>query len=154
MLAVGGSLLRSCRAGGAAVAHQRVEEGILDALADAFFAAPGMPTPSALGAGRYARVFVAQLPAEAQWQLGGLLRLIEWGGLLFTGRRFTLLDLDRRREVLSRLATSSVQPMRLAVVALKQVCAMGTFRHPATWTVLGYDGPSLQRMPPPWARGP
>jgi Gluconate 2-dehydrogenase subunit 3 len=137
--------------GGPTVWVQSDESAVLDALADRLFAeadgtdAP-MPKPSSFGAGARAWAYVAVLPATARWQVRGLLRLVEWAGVVSGGARFTRLAAAEQDRLLDRLAAGG-QGGRLALGALKQLCAMGTFTHSQTWTAIGYDGPRLPQPP-------
>lgn len=106
------------------------------------------PDPLELDAGTHAWAFVQHMPLVARLQLSGLLRALEHGARLRTGRPFSRLPLDQRHSLLVAMAESRLLTPRLALGALKQVCAMGTLRHPRTWAALGYDGPTLLRIPP------
>ncbi|MDP6933726.1 MAG: hypothetical protein QGG40_12460 [Myxococcota bacterium] len=124
------------------------EVQLLDLLADSFFAAPrpntlSFPRPSDLDAGRHAWAFAQHLPRVDQWQVKGLLRLVEWSSIAWAGSRFSRLDPDLRLGVLGAWASSSRTSLRLVVGALKQLCAMGVFRHPQVWAAIGYDGPTV-----------
>lgn len=136
--------------GGPAAWVQSDEAAVLDALADRLFAeadgadAP-MPKPSSFGAGARAWAYAAALPPAARWQVRGLLRLVEWGAVASGGARFTRLPPAAQDRVLDRLAAGG-RGGRLALGALKQLCAMGAFTHSQTWAAIGYGGP---RLPPP-----
>jgi hypothetical protein len=138
--------------GGPALARAD-EAALLDALSDRLFAEDAgtpdpMPAPSRLGAGARAWAFAANLPPAARYQLRGLLRGLEWGAVLVGGARFSRLDAAGQDRVLAHLAGSAGAPGRLALHALRQLCAMGTFTHPGTWAAIGYGGPQLPAAAP------
>lgn len=108
----------------------------------------GLPDAFEVDAGVHAWAFVQHMPAPVRWQLSGLLRALEHGARLRTGRPFSALSVEERHGLLVGLANSRARTPRLALSALKQVCAMGLLRHPRAWAALGYDGPTLLRIPP------
>ena len=137
--------------GGPAAWAQSDEAAVLDALADRLFAEADdttspMPRPSSFGAGARAWAYTSHLPGAARWQVRGLLRLVEWGGVASGGARFTRLAPAQQDLLLDRLAAGG-RGGRLALGALKQLCAMGTFTHSQTWAAIGYDGPRLPPAP-------
>jgi hypothetical protein len=113
------------------------EELVLNALSDAFFAAPGLPLPSELRAGHHALRHMAHLHPAVRLQLKGLLSVME------RGAGFSGLSLEGRRRLLGELADSERATPRMAVNGLRQLCAIATFRHPSLWPAIGYDGPTI-----------
>ncbi len=107
-----------------------------------------LPDPRSVDAGTHAWAFVQTLPRLSRWQIRGLLRALEQGSRLRTARPFSRLDDSERAAIMVALASSSLSLPRMAFAGLKQVCAMGYLRHPAVWAAIGYDGPSLLRIPP------
>ena len=128
------------------------EVQILDALADRLFFAPGMPKPSTLGAGARAWAFAMELPAFDRAQLRGLLRAIDWGPCLRWGARFPNLGEAEQDAILTALCEAEALTPRLALQALRQLLAMGTFTHPTVWAAIGYDGPTIGLQA--WEEGP
>ena len=125
------------------------EEALIDALSDGFFAvgedavegpaaAAGFPLPSSLRAGAQAWAFVGRLPTAARWQARGAIRALDRAGLAAGGGRLSHLPVGRRQE-------SPVGPLRLLTLAVRQLCALGTFTQPAMWAAIGYDGPTVRR---------
>jgi hypothetical protein len=121
----------------------------LDAVADRVFEAPGFPRPSSLDAGAHAWAHAVHLPFTVRTQLRGLLRALQFGAVLTHGSRFTHLDPDQQTAVLQRLGDAEHWLPREALMGLKQLCAVGTFRHPRTWAAIGYDGPTIHRTDAP-----
>lgn len=116
--------------------------------ADAAAGSPRLPDPAAVDTGRHAWAFVLTMPRATRWQLHGLLRSLEHGSRIRTGTAFSRLPVAQRQALLATMATSRFRLPRLAVQGLKQVCAMGYFRHGQVWAAIGYDGPTLLRQPP------
>ncbi|RME21312.1 MAG: hypothetical protein D6798_18445, partial [Deltaproteobacteria bacterium] len=108
-----------------------------------------LPDPRSVDAGVHTLAFIDTLPRLARWQIRGLLRALDHGSRLRTGRSFRRLDDARRAAIMAAMASSGPALPRLAFAGLKQVCAMGYLRHPAVWAAIGYDGPTLLRLPPP-----
>ena len=92
-----------------------------------------------------ALVYFQRLPARQQWQVRGLLRAIEWGPVLSTGRRFTRLNGEAQLQWLNQRAASRSALQRQMVTALKQFAAMGYYQNERAWDQMGYPGPLLER---------
>ncbi len=114
------------------------DRAILEAIAVTLY--PGNPGPPGDRAGvgdfveRYMRD--AMDPGAAR-SLRALLRAVEWGGAIATGRRFTRLDPARRQAFLAALEAHPWDAMRFAVMALKMVVSLGYFEHPEVLRVAG-----------------
>lgn len=112
-----------------------------------------VPTPDANAlADMVARVdrFVATQPAEIRWQILGALELVEQMTLPFGGRlsRFTSLDIEGRRAVLSSLAARGGLVAE-AGRAVRDLSVLGHYQREASWPALGYAGPWVGRSPRP-----
>ncbi len=94
----------------------------------------------ALGVDRYALA----LPPAVRAELGQLFLLIEHGAtpLLFGLERFTRMEPDERERFLSRLAGRGGL-LAQAYRGLRDLCMLGYYQQPATWSGIGYDGPSV-----------
>jgi hypothetical protein len=77
------------------------------------------------------------------------LRLIEWGPVLFELRpaRFTGLSPDEQDASLRGWMTSKLQLRRTAFLGLRNLCFLGWYSQPESWSLIDYQGPLLQRAP-------
>ncbi|SFF65446.1 hypothetical protein SAMN04488120_1184 [Fontimonas thermophila] len=60
--------------------------------------------------------------------------------------RFSVLDRDARRTLLTQLCASRIELLRAIATNLKILAQFFYFAHPAVWNAIGYDGP-FGRMP-------
>jgi hypothetical protein len=76
-----------------------------------------------------------------------LLRLVEWGPLLFEHRfaRFTQLDASAQDAALAGWMRSSLTLRRMGFYALRNLALLGYWSQDETWPLLGYAGPLLRR---------
>ena len=83
--------------------------------------------------------------------LPALLRLVEWGPLLFEGRpvRFTALDPAARDGALEGWMRSRFAWRRTGFYALRNLALLGYWSQDETWPLIGYQGPLIhsQRSP-------
>jgi hypothetical protein len=79
--------------------------------------------------------------------LPALVRLVEWGPLLFDARlaRFSSLDHDARDAHLRGWMTSRIGLRRLGFLALRNLSLLGYWSQDATWPLIGYQGPLIGR---------
>jgi hypothetical protein len=118
------------------------EDAVIHAATAAFFpATDGSVDPATLDVPGAVRRYLELVPSDQRWQARGLLRVVQFGAV--PGSRFSNLPFDERVAALEAMAASSLPSRRLLVGALKQLCAMGYWQHPATWPFLGYEGPSV-----------
>ena len=118
----------------------------LDAAVEACFPpVPGLPTAAEVGASKAIQRTLEAVPASVALQARGLFRAIEGLPLLSHGKPFSSLSQPQRTAILQDLAESSLYPRRLLAHGLKQMCAMGYWQNPRTWSHLGYDGPLVGR---------
>jgi hypothetical protein len=106
----------------------------------------GLPeAPSVRETGAVASVdrLCATLAPEVSDPLPLLLRLFEWGPLLFdlTPSRFTRLDAARKDASLRGWMESRIGLRRLAFTGLRNLCFVGYYSQPETWPLIGYLGP-------------
>jgi hypothetical protein len=87
------------------------------------------------------------LDADATAPLPALLRLVEWGPLLFDGRpaRFTTLDDGAKDAHLAGWMESRFGVRRLGFQALRNLALLGYWSQDETWPLIGYHGPLLGR---------
>ena len=89
----------------------------------------------------------AALDPAATAPLPALLRLVEWGPLLFEHRfaRFTTLDAAGQDAALAGWMRSELALRRMAFYALRNLSLLGYWSQDATWPLIGYAGPLLRR---------
>lgn len=89
------------------------------------------------------------LDADATAPLPALLRLVEWGPLLFEARpaRFTTLDDAAKDAHLTGWMESRLGVRRLGFQALRNLALLGYWSQDETWPLIGYAGPLLGRDP-------
>ena len=89
----------------------------------------------------------ASLDPAATAPLPALLRLVEWGPLLFDVRlaRFTSLEPDAQDDHLRGWMTSRFGVRRMGFMALRNLAFLGYWSQPETWALVGYQGPLLRR---------
>jgi len=87
------------------------------------------------------------LDADATAPLPALLRLVEWGPLLFEGRpaRFTALDDAAKDAHLAGWMRSRFGVRRLGFLALRNLALLGYWSQDETWPLIGYQGPLIGR---------
>lgn len=88
-----------------------------------------------------------QADPEIRDQLGWLLRLFDWGPVVFEGRfaRFRSLGDDARDAYIRGWATSRFTLRRVGFQALKNLSMLGYYAQDATWKGIGYHGPWAPR---------
>ena len=81
--------------------------------------------------------------------LPALLRVVEWGPLLFDGRlaRFTSLGAADQDTALASWMQSRFAWRRAAFLALRNLALLGYWSQDATWPLIGYQGPLIGRSP-------
>ena len=89
----------------------------------------------------------ASLDPGATAPLPSLLRLVEWGPLLFEHRfaRFTRLDAAAQDTALDGWMRSNLALRRMGFYALRNLSLLGYWSQDETWPLIGYAGPLLQR---------
>lgn len=89
----------------------------------------------------------ARLDPASTAPLPALLRLVEWGPLLFERRlaRFSGLDAAGRDAALQGWMTSGLALRRIGFFALRNLALLGYWSQDETWPLIGYAGPLLHR---------
>ena len=89
----------------------------------------------------------ASLDPSATAPLPALLRLVEWGPLVFERRfaRFTQQDAAAQDASLAGWMRSSLAMRRMGFYALRNLSLLGYWSQDETWPLVGYAGPLLQR---------
>jgi hypothetical protein len=82
--------------------------------------------------------------------LPALVRLVEWGPLLFDGRlaRFSSLDAAAQDAHLAGWMRSRLGLRRLGFLALRNLALLGYWSQDESWPLIGYQGPLLGRAGP------
>ncbi|MBI2892594.1 MAG: GMC family oxidoreductase N-terminal domain-containing protein, partial [Deltaproteobacteria bacterium] len=134
------------RAGAALSARERA---ILRALGRRLLvgSARGFPDPSEIGTVGFIDRFLAGAERAVQDDVHTCIQAVEhMTPLSGIGiRPFTKLDEDDQERYLDWLETSSADTPRTIFAALKSLAAMGYYRHPRTWALIGYSGPVAPR---------
>jgi len=76
-------------------------------------------------------------------KLGVLLKVFEWGALLFFGRRFTRLAAAKQDVYLRAWEHSQVQTFRFGFSSLRNLALLAFYTQPESWPMIGYPGPVL-----------
>jgi hypothetical protein len=85
--------------------------------------------------------------------VSGLLPLallaVEWGPVFFELRpaRFTSLTPEEQDASLRSWMTSRLQLRRTAFLGLRNLCFLGWYSQPESWSLIDYQGPLLRRAP-------
>jgi hypothetical protein len=89
----------------------------------------------------------AALDPSATAPLRVLLRLVEWGPLVFERRlaRFTQQDAAAQDASLAGWMRSNLTMRRMGFHALRNLALLGYWSQDETWPLVGYAGPLLQR---------
>lgn len=87
----------------------------------------------------------ARLDPASTAPLPALLRLVEWGPLLFERRfaRFTGLDAADQDAALHGWMSSGLALRRMGFFALRNLALLGYWSQDETWPLVGYAGPLL-----------
>ena len=108
---------------------------------------PGAPPVRATRSIATIDALCASLDPGATAPLPSLLRLVEWGPLLFEHRfaRFTQLDAGAQDVALDGWMRSRLGLRRMGFYALRNLALLGYWSQDETWPLIDYKGPLLQR---------
>lgn len=122
---------------------------VVQHLARRVCAADEGPAPSAddVGVAAFVDGYVARMPARLRRDLGRFLLYVEQLAPVAIGMasRFTELAAREQDDVLASLEASSIELLRGGFESVKALLFMGYYRDPRTWSIVGYDGPLLER---------
>ena len=164
LLVFTGSLLAFVRTRGYDVAAERASK--LEALSPwqlvvvehvaRRIAAPdreGVPTTDDTDVAGFIDTYVARMDPSLRRDLLRLLAYVEHLAPVASGfsSRFTRLGAGDQDKVLSALESSSQDLLRGGFDGLKSLVFMGYYRDARTWTILGYDGPLVNRPSGGWS---
>lgn len=124
------------------------------AIADTMFGrlGEGFPEPASTGFEQRLQAFLHRMDPDTRSELELVMRVVEYGPplLAFRFRWFTGLDAEARRRYLDRWPDHRLPPLRSAATALKLLFGPIYFSDDATWQVMGYDGPWVERFQVPY----
>lgn len=108
---------------------------------------PGAPPVRATRTMDTIDALCAGLDPAATAPLPALVRLVEWGPLLFDHRfaRFSSLDDAGKDAALRGWMTSGLALRRIGFYALRNLALLGYWSQDETWPLIGYAGPLLGR---------
>ena len=126
-----------------------VVEAVADALVDD--GTPSMPVPSQNGIAERIDGFLAGLHPDVQTQTKLLFTLLEHAPLVFGffTSRFTRMKRNEQKAYLDGWSDSRFETRRMIGQAFKMFVYVNFYTLPATWSVLGYDGPWVGRFEMP-----
>jgi hypothetical protein len=131
------------------VVFQRVAARILapDRPEDA-----SIPDADAIDVAAFAAAWMARMDRALQRDFRRFLAFVEYAAPLGCGRlpRFTRLAAHAQDLVLESLRRSRFNLVRAGFESIKALALMGYYRDPRTWSIVGYDGPSLGRPAHGW----
>ena len=110
---------------------------------------PDAPALRETGAMDTLAALCAGLAPELVGPLPALMRLVEWGPLLFdfTFTRFSRMSAAQRDASLEDWRTSRFGLRRQAFAALRNLAFLAWWSQEETWPLIGYAGPLLARRP-------
>lgn len=122
--------------------------GALIPDAPAELATPSPTRPSGAEVARVVDGFLQGVPSSMLLEIHAMFGLIEHGTVLNGSiLRFTRLAPEKRLDYLLRLNDMGSK-FGEAFRGIRDLCLVGWYAHPKTWTALGYDGPLLERPAP------
>jgi hypothetical protein len=141
--------------GGASASLDRSRFALVRAVAARVCApdAAGAPSADEVGVASFVDAYASKMAGGQRADLLKFLDFIEQLAPAMTIRsstRFTRLTQVDQDRVLAGLEASEVDLLRGGFAGLKALVFMGYYRDPRTWSVLGYEGPTLGRAVPPW----
>jgi len=103
--------------------------------------------PDATDVVGFVDAYVARMPSKMRRDLFRFFNYVEQlaPAALGFASRFTQLDAADQDRVLASLESSSIDLLRGGFEGVKALLFMGYYKDPRTWTILGYDGPTLGR---------
>lgn len=104
-------------------------------------------TPDETDVAGFVDQYVAQMPKKMRRDLLRFLAYVEQLAPIAVGHpsRFTELAPSDQDRVLASLQASSIDLLRGGFEGVKALLFMGFYRDPRTWSILGYDGPTIER---------
>jgi len=105
---------------------------------------PGAPGPGSELTLQAAEHFLQGQEETVRAKLGVLLKVFEWGALLFFGSRFTRLPAAKQDVYLHAWELSQVQAFRFGFSSLRNLALLAFYTRPESWPMIGYPGPVLE----------
>ena len=111
---------------------------------------PDAPSTDDVDVAGFVDGYIANMPPKLREDIGALLGVVEHVAPLRAGfrRRFSNLGPAEQDTTLAWLERADGL-LAGAFEGLKALIFMGYYRAPQTWALLGYEGPTLGREPPP-----
>jgi hypothetical protein len=108
------------------------------------------PSPDDVGVAEFVDGYLAKLSGTLRRDFLRMLVFVEQLAPLRVGllRRFTDLAADEQDQVLAALESSRIGELCAGFSAIKGVVMMGYYRDPATFALIGYKGPLVERTVP------
>ena len=112
------------------------------------------PTPDEVDVAGFIDRYLAEMAAPMRRDLGRMFGYIEHVAPVASGHasRFTRLDGDAQDDVLRGIESSASDLLRGGFEGVKSLVFMGYYRDARTWTILGYEGPLINRPAGGWTR--
>lgn len=108
------------------------------------------PSVESVGAPAFVARYVSQMPEATRTELRAFLLLVEHAAPTLAGvsaHRWSLLRGEEQDEVLAWLGERAPARLSSAFSAVKSLFFMAYYRAPATWAMIGYDGPKVAGEP-------
>ena len=102
--------------------------------------APGAGSDRTLQA---AEQFLADQDESVRGNLKVLLKVFEWGAVLFYGKRFTRLPVAKQDAYLQGWEYADVQTFRFGFSSLRNLALLAFYTQPESWPMIRYPGPVL-----------
>lgn len=112
------------------------------------------PTPDDVDVAGFLDRYVAEMAGPMRRDLGRMFGYIEHVAPVASGHasRFTRLSGDAQDDVLRGIESSASDLLRGGFEGVKSLVFMGYYRDARTWTILGYEGPLINRPAGGWTR--
>ena len=114
----------------------------------------GVPTADDIGVAEFVDAYCAKMDPALRKDFASLLAYVEHLAPIAVGHssRFTRLAPSDQDAVLAGMESSSQDLLRGGFAGLKSLVFMGYYKDARTWSVLGYDGPLVNRPDGGWKR--
>jgi hypothetical protein len=112
------------------------------------------PTPDDVDVAGFIDRYVAEMASPLRRDLGRMFAYIEHVAPVGSGHssRFTRLGAEAQDDVLRGIESSASDLLRGGFEGVKSLVFMGYYRDARTWTILGYEGPLVNRPQGGWTR--
>ena len=113
---------------------------------------PSIPSPDDTDVAGFVDAWVARMHPSVRRDLGRFLGYLEHLAPVAVGlgSRFSRLEMGDQDRVLAAVEASDSDLLRAGFDGIKSLVFMGYYRDPRTWSIMGYDGPTVRRPPQGW----